>query len=115
MPNTLYDLILEHVVLPSTILTDAWRGYNGLFAGGFVNHLTVNHYLHFVNLITHVHTNNIEFRWRSLQHRLSRGGVWQNQVDSHISEYLLCLDCENRGADPFQELIEDNKTVYPVQ
>jgi hypothetical protein len=45
MPNTLYDLILEHVVLPSTILTDAWRGYNGLLAGGFANHLTVNHSL----------------------------------------------------------------------
>ena len=45
---------------------------------------------------------------------VSRGGVRQNQVDSHISEYLWCLDCENHGADPFQELIEDIKTVYPV-
>ena len=61
--------------------------------------------------ITHMHTNNIESRLR----RLSRGGVRQNQVDSHILEYLWHLDCENRGVDPFQELIEDIKTVYPVQ
>jgi hypothetical protein len=35
-------------------------------------------------------------------------------MDSHISEYLWRLDCENRGADPFQELMDDIKTVYPV-
>jgi hypothetical protein len=29
-----------------------------LLAGGFAEHLTVNHSLHFVDLITHVDTNN---------------------------------------------------------
>ena len=105
----------KHVKLTSTIQTDAWRGYNGLLAGGFANHLTVNHSLHFVDPITHVHTNNIESRWQSLRHRLSRGGIRQNQVDSHILEYLWRLYCENRGVDPFQELIDGIKTVYPIQ
>ena len=69
--QTLYDLISEHLEFLSTIHVDAWRGYNGLLAGGFANHLAVNHSLHFINLITHMHTNNIVFRWRSLRHRLS--------------------------------------------
>ena len=55
--QTLYDLISENVELSNTIHTDAWRGYNGLLAGGFANHLAINHSLHFVNPITHMHTN----------------------------------------------------------
>ena len=65
--QTIYDLISEHVELTSTIHMDARMGQNSLLAGGFANHLTVYHSLHFVDPITHVHTNNIESRWRSLQ------------------------------------------------
>ena len=87
----------------------AWRNYNGLLAGDFANHLAVNHSLHFVDPITHVHTNNIESHWPSLRHRLSRGGIPKDQMDSHIAEHLWHLDCKNR--DPFQGI----KAVYPVQ
>ena len=66
--QTLYDLVSKHVELTSTIHTVAWRGYNGLLTGGFANHLTVNHSLHFEDPITHVHTNNIESRWQYLRH-----------------------------------------------
>ena len=34
-------------------------------------------------------------------------GIGQNQMDCQISEYLWRKDRENRGADLFQELIED--------
>jgi hypothetical protein len=36
-------------------------------------------------------------------------------MDSHISQYLWHLDCENHSIDPFEELTEDIKTVYPVK
>ena len=41
--TTLYDLVSQHVEPTSTIYTDCWKGYNGLLAGGFSEHLTVNH------------------------------------------------------------------------
>ena len=63
--------------------------------------------------ITQVYMNDMSLQ--SLRHRLSWGGICQNQMDSHISEYLWSQDCENRGVDPFQELIEDSKTLYHVQ
>lgn len=111
---TLYGLIEQHVELGSTIHTDCWRGYNGLLGGGFAAHLTVNHSVNFVDPVTNVHTNNIESRWRALRHRLSRGGIRRNQIDVHLAEHLWRQDCENRAADPFQEMIEDIRLVYPV-
>ena len=64
---------------------------------------------------THVTMNNIESSWRSLWHRLSREGILQKQMDSHIVEHLWFMDCTNCDAEPFHELIQDIKTVYPVQ
>jgi hypothetical protein len=81
------------------------EGLQWLVSCGFTNHLAVNHSLHFVDPITHMHTNNIVSCWRYLRHRLSRGGIRKDQLDSHIFEHLWHLDCNNCGADPFQELI----------
>ena len=107
---TLYDLIVEHVQLGSTIHTDYWRGYNGL-GGGFAAHLTVNHPVNFVDPITKAYTNNIESQWRALRHRLSRGGIRRHLINVHLAEHLWRQDCKNRAADPFQELTEDIRLV----
>ena len=112
--NILYNLISQHVDLASTIHTDSWRGYNGLLAGGFAAHLRVNHSVTFVDPQTNAHTNNIELRWRALRHRLSRGGIRREQIDVHLCEHLWRQDCANRAANPFQELMEDIREVYPV-
>lgn len=108
---TLYQLIIEHVELTSTIHTDCWRGYNGLMGGGggFRAHMTVNHSVHFVDPVTNGHTNNIDSCWRSLRHRLARGGIRRDKVD-----FIWWLDCDNRSADPFQDLTEDIKMMYPI-
>ena len=110
--QTLYDLISEHVELTST--HGCMEGLQWLVSRWFCKSFSRKPLLHFVDPITHVHTNNIESHWRSLRHRLSRGGIRKDQLDSHISEHLWHLDCKNRGADPFQDLMEDIKAVYPV-
>ena len=51
---------IDHLEITSTIQKDCWRGYNGLMVRGFAAHLTVNHYHHFVDSVTGVHTNTIE-------------------------------------------------------
>ena len=108
--NTLYQLIAEHVELTSTIQTDAWRGYYGLLADGFAAHLSVNHSENSMDLVT----SNIDSRWRTLRKRLSTAGIRRGDIDVHICEYLWHQDCKNRGADPFQELIDDIRQAYPV-
>jgi len=32
----------------------------------------------------------------------------------YISEFLWRKDCNSRNADPFQQLIEDKREIYPV-
>ena len=86
--NTLYDLIVEHVELTSTIHTDAWRGYYGVLAGGFAVHLSVNHSESFMGPVTNCHTNNIESCWRALSHWLSRGGIRRDDTDVYICKQL---------------------------
>ena len=103
-----------HVEITSTIHTDCWRGYNGLMAGGFAAHLTVNHCNHLTDPVAGIHTNTIESQWRLLHKRLTRGGIRKRDMDVHIAEYLWRRDCESRNADPFQEFIEDIRKVYPV-
>jgi hypothetical protein len=112
--TTLYDLVSQHVEPTSTIYTDCWKGYNGLLAGGFSEHLTVNHSENFVDQITGAHTNTIEAQWRTLRRTLARGGIRQKNIDVHLCEFLWRKDCNSRNADPFQQLIEDIREIYPV-
>jgi hypothetical protein len=87
--QNLNDLISEHMQLTSVIHTNAWRGYSGLLASRFANHLTVNHSLYFFNHITHVHMNNIESHWQSLRHRLSQEGIRQKSNGfSHFKVFV---------------------------
>ena len=108
--TTVYNLISEHVEATSTINTDCWGGYNGLMASGFAAHLNANHSQH----SRRVHTNAIESQFRSLRRSLTRGGIRQKDMDVHICEYLWRKDCESRNADPFQELIEYVRKMYPM-
>ena len=64
--STSFDLVSQHIEPTSTIHTDCWKGYKGLMAGGFSEHLTVNHSQNFVDQRTGTHTNNIESQWHTL-------------------------------------------------
>ncbi|CAF0967540.1 unnamed protein product [Brachionus calyciflorus] len=64
--QTLLALINKHFEKGSTIITDCWKGYNGLEENGF-EHLTVNHNYNFVDPNTFAHTKTVEANWRPLK------------------------------------------------
>jgi len=57
--HTLEEMILRHVTLGTTIVTDCWRGYSSLVALGY-EHSTVNHSVTFKDPNTGACTNTAE-------------------------------------------------------
>jgi len=109
--DTLESLITKHVADGSTIMTDCWKGYNGLEEIGF-QHLTVNHKYNFVDPDTWANTQTIESNWRPLKKRLTRGGVPPENLADHMCEYLWMLDKKN--VDRFMALVEDIRNIYQM-
>ena len=110
--QTLLLLIQKHVAPGSVIITDCWRGYDGLNQQNF-QHLTVNHTLHFVDPVTGATTNTIEGHWRSLRERLSRGGIRHEDMHLHLCKYLRRRDCERLQVDSFSQMLDDIWLLYP--
>ena len=103
----------KHVAINSTILTDCWKGYNNLSQNDF-EHFCVNHSRFFVDPETGVDTNRIEAQWRPLRKRLSRGGIQKEKLADHLCEFLYMKDVARRGVDPFLDILENIKIMYPV-
>ncbi|KAJ4425427.1 hypothetical protein ANN_28042 [Periplaneta americana] len=59
--DTLLGLVGKHVAVQTTIMTDCWKGYEGLDVNNF-RHLTVNRSLNFVDPESGACTNLIEKR-----------------------------------------------------
>ncbi len=106
---TLEALVEKHVALGTTIMTDCWKGYNGLDDVGF-EHLTVNHKYHFVDPDTWANTQKIESNWRPLKQRLTRGGVRKDSLGDHLCEYMWMR--QHRDEDRFMALLEDIRNMY---
>jgi transposase-like protein len=112
--ETLLRLINRHVEKESTIVTDCWRGYNGLDADGF-NHLTVNHTYNFVDPDTFAHTQTIESSWRALKKRILRGGVRKQNLADHLCEYLWRTEMINKKKDFFEGFLEEIRQVFLIR
>ena len=110
---TLEELIKKHVAPGTTIMTDCWRGYDGLNQQGF-EHFTVNHKYHFVNPETGANTQMIESNWRPLRKRLSRGGVKDEQLAMHMCEFLWRKDMVDQKMDAFIGMLQNIKRQFPV-
>lgn len=86
--ETLEELILEHVILGTKIITDCWRGYVNLNNLGFI-HVTVNHSLNFVDPSDRtVHTQTIERVWRSLKSTIPVG-CKNCKIDEYIGSFVF--------------------------
>jgi transposase-like protein len=108
--QTLQALITKHVAPDTTIMTDCWKGYEGLDEIGF-EHFTVNHSYNFVDPDTGANTQRIESSWRALRKKLSRGGVKGEHLAFHLCEYLWRRQLQD--SDPFETLIQDIKRMFP--
>jgi len=110
--DTLVTLIKKHVHPETTIMTDCWKGYAGLSKENF-KHLVVNRALHFVDPSSGACTNTIQSQWRTLRHRMSRGGVRNEELAMHLCEFLWRRDCYRMNKDPFSSIIEGIKMLCP--
>ncbi len=111
--TTLRDLITKNVADGSTIMTDCWKGYEGLNDIG-IQQLTVNHSYHYVDPDTWANTQTIESTWRPLRRRLSRGRITKDKMASHPCEFMWRKDIKENNQDPFEVLIQDIRNIYTI-
>ena len=70
---TLLPIIQAHVQTGTIIHSDQWAAYNGVQQLSNVHqHEIVNHSLHFVDLTTSIHTQNVESYWNRVNTKLKR-------------------------------------------
>ena len=82
--KTLQKIIRGRVDPESVILTDGWRGYDGLVDVGFDKHLRINKSKHFVS--KGVHINGIEAFWSFTKRRLTKFNGVKKNFELHLKE-----------------------------
>ena len=95
--KTLQGAIRGKVSVQSIVVTDGWRGYDGLVDVGFDKHLRIKKYRKEGNPFTDgtVHINGIESFWSYTKRRLARFNGVKANFELHLKE------CEWRwGKDP---------------
>ena len=101
---TLQAIIRGRVAVEVAILSDGWRGYNGLVDVGYAKHFRVDHGANQFALGNR-HINGIESFWSFAKRRLQKF----NGVPAHMF-YLHLKECEwrfnNRKNDLYKELLK---------
>jgi transposase-like protein len=93
---TLQGIIRGKVSLESVIVSDGWRGYDGLVDVGFDRHLRINHREQFAE--DGVHINGIESFWSFTKRRLNKFNGVKVNFNLHLKE------CEWRWGKDFANL-----------
>lgn len=101
--NTLENHLTNRINSESTIITDCWKGYNGMNSN-FSSHLTVNHSRGFVNRENNACTNTIEGTWFAVKAQVPV----RNRTNRSIGLYLLrFMILRNESEeDPLNEFIK---------
>jgi transposase len=106
--KTLQDVIRGKVSPESIVMTDGWRGYDGLVDVGYDKHLRIKKYRKEGSPFTDgpVHVNGIESFWSYTKRRLARFNGVKANFELHLKE------CEWRwGKDPDMILAELRKLL----
>jgi transposase-like protein len=106
--KTLQDIIRGKISPGSVVMTDGWRGYDGLVDVGYDKHLRIKKYRKEGSPFTDgpVHVNGIESFWSYTKRRLARFNGVKINFDLHLKE------CEWRwGKDPDIILAELRKLL----
>ena len=59
---TLLPTLQQYILPEAIVIFDLWGAYNTVSVMGY-QHLTVNHLLRFVDLVTYATTNHVESKW----------------------------------------------------
>jgi transposase len=103
--KTLQGIIQGKIDLSSTIITDGWRGYDGLVDVGYNKHFRVNHGKNQFALKGEngaiITVNGIESFWSFTKRRLAKFNGYTQYFDLHLKE------CEWRWSKKPPELIDE--------
>jgi transposase-like protein len=94
---TLRKAIQGRIALESIVISDGWRGYNGLVDMGYDRHLRINKKKQFSNK-KGVHINGIESFWSFVKRRLQKFNGVKTYFQWHLKE------CEWRWKKPTEKL-----------
>lgn len=85
----LNKIVKKNVNQHSTVITDQWRGYNGLTSKGFF-YLKVNHSIGFVDSNNPlIHTQNIENLWKQLRKFLNNKTNYSRKtINFYLKEFI---------------------------
>ena len=111
--NTLLPIIQAHV---APVYSDEWAAYNQVQnLPNVSSHQRVNHSLHFVDLVTGVHTQTIESYWNRVKHKFKRmKGVHLHQLPSYLDEFMWRERHGRSASLSFNHIIRDISSQYPV-
>ena len=89
--ETLWNGILMHVEVGTTIITDKLKSFKVIQEQGhkIYTHLSINHSKNFVNLLTGAHTQLLERIWKEVK-KINRryAGIPRIEVENHLAEFI---------------------------
>ncbi|ARN78157.1 IS1595 family transposase [Nonlabens spongiae] len=83
--DTLRKVIQKKISVESVVITDGWRGYNGLLDIGYNKHYRIDKSKSFSNRHG-VHINGIESFWSFTKRRLAKFNGVKKTFDLHLKE-----------------------------
>ena len=103
---TLQAIVRHRVDARSVVMTDGWRGYDGLVDVGYDKHFRVNHSKNEFALEGDVNINGIESFWSFTKRRLKKFNGVKVNFELHLKE------CEWRWLKKEEQLLRELLTLF---